>query len=83
MSGVETIPESAITGLEGLNPLSDRPVSLSMLPHGDLTPLADKQVSQWSMLLPIVSSSLPRVISSRVKEPGQWFHHIRDMLWRT
>ena len=48
MSGVETIPESTITGMGGLNLLSDRAVSLfTSPPHGDLTPLADKQVSQW------------------------------------
>jgi hypothetical protein len=43
---MDTISESAITGLDGLSLLSDQPASSSTSPHGDSTSFADTQVSQ-------------------------------------
>jgi len=44
--GVESIPESTGTDLESPNPLSSRPVSLSMSLQGELIPISDQQASQ-------------------------------------
>ena len=44
VSGVDSIPESEGTSLESLIALSSRPVSMSMPPPENLTPIADKEV---------------------------------------
>lgn len=45
VSGVDSIPESGGTSLESLIGLSSRPVSMSMPPPENPTPVADKEVS--------------------------------------
>jgi len=44
VSGVDSIPESECTSLESLIALSSRPVSMSMPPPENPTPVADKEV---------------------------------------
>ncbi|KAI0297415.1 hypothetical protein BC826DRAFT_165923 [Russula brevipes] len=45
MSGVESIPESALASLESLVPLSSRPVSISMSLQDNVNPFGDNKVS--------------------------------------
>ena len=45
LSGVESILESAVESLESPSPLSSRPMSLSMSPHGNLASIAENEVS--------------------------------------
>jgi hypothetical protein len=65
MSGVESIPESALTSLESLVPLSSRPVSISMSLQDNVNTFGDSKVSlsvevegpchDWGQLLSVTA----------------------------